>query len=44
MSRRGVGVPHVPRSFIVPRNVGISTPVRLTLAASPLHLLGVDQW
>ena len=44
MSRRGVKVPHVPRSFIVPRDMCIPTPAGLTLAALPLHLLGVDQW
>ena len=43
MSRRGAKVPHAPRSFIVPRNVGIRTPARLALAASPLRLRGVDQ-
>ena len=44
MSRREVKVPHVPRSFIVPRNICIPTPAGLTLAASPIHMLGVDQW
>lgn len=44
MSRRGMKVPHVPRSFIVSRDMCIPTPAGLTLAASPLHILGFDQW